>query len=53
MLKNGTKIISNNGNTPTIIDFDLDTIPFKNLSSSKTNNKVSRVIEFNELTFFN
>ena len=52
VLKNGTKIISNKGNTPTIIDFDLDTIPFKNLISSKSNNKVTRVIEFNELTFF-
>ena len=52
MLKKGTKIISDKKSIPTIIDFDLETIPYRTISSSKENKKTKRVIEFNELNYF-
>ena len=56
IFKNGTKIISDSKNIPTIIDFKLDTIPFKKYKTRDEKEKdikktMGRVVELNELNF--
>ncbi len=58
IFKKGTKIISDSDGMPTIIDFEVDTISLESLKKTKKINsenvkeKPNRVIEMNELSFF-
>ena len=53
ILKNGTKIISDRKKIPTIIDFKSNIIDYKSFTNNeKKLKKDTRVIEYNEFTFF-